>query len=357
MLRGKSPSSSASQSWWTTSRRASIAWCSGLPSRKHILRWASVLGLVCSLVPSASAQVAGEKPAVREPIRPRLVASIPVGRIRYYELEEHTRVERLFADSTRQSWERQVTSLLRLYAFTSRENATTDVACRIERLHYRFRHDTLTVEFDSQHPERTTRRIPDLEYASMLLGTEAEILFSSYGDIARVGGEQLEWLQNYLQSELSTDPSRRAAMLAAISPARWAALFDLHKGIVPGIRVREDSSWKRLTTLWLEAVEWSDTAHVHIAQTTDTTRILVGVLPHLQLVSSRVWLPDLPSSPVSPRNGSGHAQITVELAPQGRILRSELHAHTEYDAVPEGHGQPFRQTVQVTLRWRLVREE
>ncbi len=294
---------------------------------------------------------------MREPIRPRLLASIPVGRIRYYELQEHTRVERHFADGTTRSWERRTSSVLRFYAFTSREHDMTEVACRIEELRYELRGDTVHITFDSRHPETLRQRHPDLDYATMLLGTEAEILFSAYGDIARIGGEQLEWLRQYLREELGRDSLQLSAKLAAVSNARWAAVFDLHKGIVPGTRVREDSTWHRLTTLWLEGAEWRDTAHIHIAQTTDTTRVLVGVLPALSLASPSAWLPDMPTAPVALSNGTGHAQITVELAPRGLILRSELHAHTEFNAVPQGRGTPFRQTTQVTFTWRFLREE
>lgn len=350
MLNEKLPSSLALPSWWTTRGELPI----GL--------WKTLVAL-CSALWLASgawnlqAQTAGEPPTVREPLRPRLLVSFPVGRIRYYELSESTRVERHLPDGTIQSWHRQARYLLRFYAFTEQENQMTAVACRIERLSYRFQQDTLTIAFDSDHPERLSRRVPDVEFVNMLLGTEPEILISPYGDIARIDGEQLQWLRDYVHSELGSDTLRLASRLAAISDARWAALFDLHKGIVPGIRVREDSSWKRLVTLWIEGVEWRDTAHIHIAQTGDTSRVIVGVLPALRTVSTTAWLPDIPRTPVQVDHASGHAQIAVELASGGLITRSELHAHTEYDALPRGGATPFRQTVQVTLSWRFVREE
>ncbi len=304
-----------------------------------------------------NAQIAGEQPGKQEALRPRLFASIPVGRVRYYELHEHSRIHRLFPDSTRQSLERNVRYQLRLYAFTSREHGMTEVACRVEELQYHLRADTLLVTFNSQHPEHLERRIPDLDYLSSVLGTEPEILFSPYGDIARIGGEQLEWLREYIRSEMGKDTNLAAARLSAISDARWTVLFDLHKGIVPGTRIREDSTWHRLVHLWIEGTEWRDTAHIHIAQTTDTTRILVGVLPKLTPTTSRVWLPDRFPTAANLSNGQGHAQITVELAPRGLILRSELHAYTESDISPIGPTMPFRQTTQVTLTWRFIREE
>ncbi|MCS6966499.1 MAG: hypothetical protein NZ473_07010 [Candidatus Kapabacteria bacterium] len=303
------------------------------------------------------AQVTGERPEVREPVRPRLVSYIPVGRTRYYELQEHVRVQHDLPDGTVRRWERHATYLLRFYAFTSREHDMTEISCRVEDLRYRFQQDTAVLEFESRHPEKLRRRLPDLDYVSMVVGTEAEILFSSYGDIARIGGEQLEWLREHLRTETSSGSVELAAKLAAISDARLKALFDLHKGIVPGVRVREDSIWQRLLNLWIEGVEWRDTAHIHIAQTTDTTRILVGVLPALSPESQTVWPPDLPQTPVVVHSGTGHAQLTVELAPRGLISRSELHAHTEYTGLPSGAQSPFRRITQVSMIWHFVREE
>ncbi len=303
------------------------------------------------------AQIAGEPPAVREPIRPRLLASFAVGHIRYYELSESTRVERRFPDGTVRRWERQGRYLLRFYPFTERDNDMVEVACRVEELRYRIRQDTAQFEFDSRFPERLSARIPDREFMSLLLGTEVEILLSPYGDIADIRGEQLQWLRDFIHQQVGRDTVLLASNLAAISNARWAALFDLHKGILPGIRIREDSTWKRLITLWIEGVEWRDTATIHIARTTDTSRVVVGVLPALQSSSSRAWLPDMPRTPLQIADARGHAQIAVELAPRGLLLHCELHAHTEYDAIPLGDGAPFRQTVQVTLSWRFLREE
>jgi len=319
--------------------------------------WLALWLLLPSCPLQLHAQIAGESPAVREPLRPRLLASFPVGRIRYYELSESTRVERHLPDGTLQRWQRQARYLLRFYAFTERDNQMTEVACRVERLTYRLQQDTLTVAFDSEHPEQLSRRIPDVEFTSMLLGTEPEILFSPYGDIARIGGEQLQWLRDYLRNELGTDTLLLASKLAAVSDARWAALFDMHKGIIPGTRIREDSTWQRLVTLWIEGVEWRDTAHIHIARPGDTSRLIVGVLPALQSVSATAWLPDMPRTPVQIDHATGHAQIAVELAPRGLITSSELHAHTEYTATPLRGSTPFRQTVQVTFSWRFLREE
>lgn len=322
--------------------------------RLHAL---SLLGLLLGCATSPlSAQIAGESPAVREPIRPRLLASIPVGRIRYYELQEQTRITRQLPDGTTQTVEREVTSVLRFYAFTAREHGMTELACRVEELTYRFRHDTVSVTFSSRQPERLPRRLPDLEFVSSVLGTELEILLSPYGDIARIGGEQLEWLRKYLRSQVGSDSLRLAARLSAISEARWASLFDLHKGIVPGTRMREDSTWHRLVTLWIEGAQWRDTAHTHIAKTSDTTRTLVGVLPALRPRDSTVWLPDLFPTPATLTHGRGHAQITVELAPHGLTLSSTLHAYTEAELAPANR-VPFRQTTQVTYTWRFLREE
>ncbi len=320
------------------------------------LRVVFLLGLLFGCAtPPLSAQIAGEQPAVREPIRPRLLATIPVGRIRYYELHEQSRIDRHFPDSTTQTFEREVTYTLRLYAFTSRDNGMTELACRVDELTYRFRQDTVQLTFSSRNPLHH-RRLPDLDFVSTVLGTELEILLSPYGDIARIGGEQLDWLRDYLRGQLETDPPRLAAWLSAVSDARWASLFDLHKGVIPGTRVREDSSWQRLVTLWIEGAQWRDTAHVHIARTTDTTRVLVGVLPALAPLNSTVWLPDLFPTPATLIHGRGHAQITVELAPRGLILNSMLHAYTDAE-LTGATGAPFRQTTQVTLTWRFLREE
>lgn len=335
--------------------RAFFPWCQGVKLLCSGIFWS--VWTACWWATPSTAQVAGEPPAVREPVRPRLLASIPVGRIRYWELREQTRGRLSFADGSTKEWQREVTYLLRLYAFSSREHDMTDVACRVEGLQYRFQQDTVVVEFDSQAPEKLRRRHPDLEYISAVLAAELEILFSSYGDIAHIRGEQLEWLRSYLRDELGEKSPELPAKLAAVSDGRWALLFDLHKGIVPGIRVREDSTWQRVVTLWLEGIEWRDTARVLISQTTDTTRILVGVLPALVPLSSTAWLPNAGPSPVTISEGRGHAQITVELAPRGLILRSQLHAHTEYTATPTGGSPPFRQTVQTMLTWRFVREE
>jgi hypothetical protein len=310
-----------------------------------------------ALMPPLWAQVRGESvPSVREPLRPRLLATVPVGRVRLYELEERLQARQLFPDGKERQWQRTVRYRLRLYAFSAREGDMTDLACRVESIRYEFQQDTLREVFSSEELQRAAvrkPRTPDLDDILAVMGTEIELTLSPYGDVARIGGEGLEWLREYIAGELAHDAQRRSRLLERVADARWQALFDLHGGIVPGIRVREDSTWTRLLTLWVEGLRWTDTARIRLAAAGDTSRLIQARLEQLVPERGQHWLFGFPE-PLTVLGGSGTAQWEVELLPQGLIRRSHLRANLELEL---GDSTPFRQFYTVERQWRFLGEQ
>ncbi len=305
------------------------------------------------------AQVRGESvPSVREPLRPRLLATVPVGRVRFYELEERLQARQLRPDGGEERrWDRTVRYRLRLYAFSSREGDMTELACRVESIHYEFQQDTLREVFSSEELQRAAamqkRRTPGLDDILAVMGTEIELTLSPYGDVARIGGESLEWLREYITGELAHDAKRRLRLLERVADARWQALFDLHGGIVPGVRVREDSTWTRLLTLWVEGLRWTDTARIRIAAAGDTSRLIQAQLERLVPELGQHSLFGFPE-PLTVLGGSGTAQWEVELLPQGLIRRSHLRANLELEL---SDSAPFRQFYTLERQWRFLGEQ
>jgi len=173
---------------------------------------------------------------------------IPVSVFNKFRLTENTKVKRVYSDSNVVEYDRNYTYYYHLRAISFPEDGYQKVYASFDSCEYNFNSGKKMVRFISQDDEA----VPPLNERDFLLfiqplGKTFEALYSNYGQVAKIQGDDLNEKRDQIKNDIKKydNPERLEAILAKLSDLELVKLIDPIKNLLPSFSVDFDTTWNR----------------------------------------------------------------------------------------------------------------
>jgi hypothetical protein len=214
--------------------------------------------LLFAVLTCFSQAVAQEKGSSTKPTPPReyrLQSLYRPGIAQLYIADIRDTVVRTHGASTSKSYTRYVRLFMTLRCIESSDNISK-VLANVDSLMYEFTADDKMVTYDSQK-DIAPKNFLDLNNYLGILNRTAEITYNPYGEVKAVGGDNLEWIRDYLSENLADIDSVTSTIWnQSVSDFGVLHIADLQKRVVPGRRIAVDSSWRHAYALRCDNIEF-----------------------------------------------------------------------------------------------------
>ncbi|MCX7929949.1 MAG: hypothetical protein N2663_04445 [Chlorobi bacterium] len=282
-----------------------------------------------------------------------LLLRFPVDRLFDYVLTDTTTVRRIYSDSSTVEYTRAVTYYLSLEAIESPRDGFTSVQVTIDSLTYSFSSggSVLTYKPGDQMP----LQFPDFVATVVPLNRQFQMYYSPYWDVAKVEGEMLDWLRDYIAKGAGDVPGfdslQQFIWLRNISLPVLAHYADPQKGALPNGRVTLDSVWQKPFAILADGIQLRQSdAKTRIVEQRGPIVVLQTQCDSLRPTLERLKLYNIQRF-VEIIGGHGTCTHTIELHKAGFIesARTALHAEVQCRV----RNETFTQRIQSRYHWRL----
>jgi len=291
----------------------------------------------------------------KDTIEYKVAVKYPTKVYHYYKMTEETSVWRQYSDSSVKEYKRQYTMFFTLFPPDPPDDGFVKVSVTFDSLRYKFyEQDKLLYEFDSQSEVMPKSSFFDMTVTTIPNGRSCDFVYSPYGEIAQYGGEDIDWLTDYVlvKGKNVLDTLNKFVWMQGISLDHMAYLADLQKQIFPVKNMKIDSLWTSDFSIELDGINFYDTATVKITDYSLGVFTLEAVVKNLQPINKQARLYGIKSKLADIDAGRGRGSYKVQVSPRGAVSLAEAEFHAE--VVPRINKERFKQKIHTKIKWELV---
>lgn len=279
--------------------------------------------------------------------------SYPTGIYNVYKFTEITNVQRKYSDSSVKEYERELTYFINHFYSDLPQNGFNKVQVTIDSMYYKFTEGDAVFEFDSRLEDIPNINFQDLTVAAVSLGKSFFMTYSPYGDLAKLEGEDLDWLRNYVlvNGKDALDTLKKFFWLRGVSESHLAFISDLQKKVIPSGRVRGDSVWTTEIFLETDGIDVFDELKSELVSYNAGIYTISGKSDNLRLNAVQAQLYPI-NQLVDLDTCRGTVKYEVQIAPRGVI--KEVNSEIDAEVVARIKKEQFYQRSKTKLKWELI---
>ena len=252
-----------------------------------------------------------------------------------YIFSEETKIVRTFSDDTKIEYKRNVVYYLTLIQNSLPTDGFTRLKVTVDSLEYQFFENGIKkYAFNSQDDNS----VPPLKSNDFLnymipLGREFDMLYSSYREVANVEGEMLQETLDHLNHPERgiQDPTQSYLWNRFLGKNYLSFIGDVQKNLIPPERVFLDSAWLRPVDVFVNGIQFSDTAFIVLKSFSpreyELEAFLDSLVANTDLVSM-YGVEDL----LTPTEAKGSGKINMNVSARGQVQSAQLDVSTEVKA-------------------------
>lgn len=280
----------------------------------------------------------------------RLQALYRAGVAQNYEFVENTTVERTFSEGTQKTFERKVTYYMTLRCVESSDGIAT-IVVNADSLIYAFSGEGKSVDYNSQI-DISPKDFPDLSNYIGPLNRSYEIVVTPYGEVTKVQGDQIEFWRDYLeQNAADLDSVPYLIWTQSLAKENLIHIGDLQKRVIPGLRMRVDSSWKHNYMLRADGVYYDGKVTSRFAAFNGG---LYEIITKDSIPARRMQNIYTVGIPYVTTVLEGHALVDSKLILSASGTIDELSTTVRSDILVAVHAEKIKQRATTTLNWKLT---
>ena len=270
-----------------------------------------------------------------------------------YRFTETTKVKRVFEDSTVNEYDKTVTYWFNVFVpGPVDDNGFLLVEVKTDSMEYRLSSKELnvyyrTTDYDMDMP----LNYMDFFTSYVQYGQTFNMLYSPYGDVSKIDGDQLE--SEKMQYAKTHDEIKRNQILYSLSNDRLKFSFDVPKGVYPPFEVTKDTSWNSESEFFICNVPFSGDLNNTFKGFSNNEYHISTKMDSLTLNNpmENVILPDLDKNCVI-TSGVATGVMNIDLHTSGNVKYSRA----KIKALLTGKvgNFKFNQLVETTYTWDLI---
>ena len=312
------------------------------------------LALIANLAINAYAQPqANDNPA--KDIAIKLGIKYMVGVYNSYKFIETTEVWRQYKDSSVKHYKRDINYYFLQFAKDPPEDGFQSVNVSMDTLVYKFTDENESVEFDSRGAKFKPVTFADCIAQSAALGKSFNMIYSPYGEVAKIESEDFNWLREYIETNMkSKDSLKKFNWLDGISNERVKHITNIYKFRTPFYPVKKDSLWKSPFEIQMDGVTFFDSADVKLSDFNGGSNTVSATIKKLTNSSKDAYFYGISQIAQVDSVVSGKGTYFYTLNPNSSIE----HAEADFQVDFKGHAanQPFTEKVKSKIFWILLRQ-
>lgn len=322
----------------------------------NLLALILILGVSSSFAQSGSAEKSGEGSSVLPPSY--ILKGIFRATVYYsYVLSDTTIVTRIYADSSSQNFTRIVKYFLTITQPDLPEKGFSKVDVNIDSIHYKFIEGNKTYTFSSlDNFDPKIFYFDDFKTISIPMSKEFTLVYSPYGEVAKIEGERLDYFRNYIKNTLkeSNDSVLIYNWTDGLSDERLKSIGDVFKLIYPSNPVYQDSLWNSPFFIQLEGLNFIDTVAIKVIGSEGKNYILEGNFRTPLLIPKKVKFYGLNNLTWDIKMKGAKGNFVQKLTSAGAV--QDFTINFDFSIVVGTTQKVFEQTTQKKIHWELVKQ-
>lgn len=274
-----------------------------------------------------------------------------------YILTDTTKVSRVYNDSSTLKYDRITKYFLTIIQPDNPENEFTKIDVSVDSMHYYFIDGNERYEFTSI--ERAASKVlnfEDFKAINIPMSRNFTIVYSPYGEVAKVEGEQITFDRNYI-AEIS---SKTTDSILIHNWTDWLSDFPLQhignifKIIYPKLPVYKDSIWKTTMDIRIENSNITDTIEAKVTGFYNNLYTIEGKFSRYFTHPKKIKFYKIPNLSLKTEITEHNGTFTQNLTSTGVVKFVEIQSNLTRNV--------FEQTLICTenilshLKWELVNQ-
>lgn len=283
---------------------------------------------------------------------------IPPQTIRHvYKMHDSTVVTRIFSDNSTKKYTREVSYYFNFVMPNPPKDGFMTFEVSIDSLKYKFTEGEAVFEFDSQADNPGALTFEDLVTTIVPLGNEFNLTYSPYGEVAKIDGERLDFLIDYIKQQKNNPMSDAIINFSweeGISLDRLKFLADVKKILLPAEPIQIDSIWKTPIDLQLDYINFFDTLSTKITKFKDGFFHITGVSKNIRAKNKPAKLYGIKTQLIEVADTKGEGSFELILHSRGFVSKAEANYNLEIGSYIKK--EYFKQKIETKTTWELLKQ-
>ncbi|MGC8748061.1 MAG: hypothetical protein ACP5RR_04155 [Candidatus Kapaibacteriota bacterium] len=306
------------------------------------------------LITSAFSQEKGAIGEAKLPPAYSLKAKFKVQVYYNYVLSDTTIAKRIYSDSTIREYTRIVNYYLTLYQPDSPKEGFSKVEISIDSLRYKFIEGNKVIEFTNiETAQPSVFKFDDFQTYSIPMSMQFDIIYSPYGEVAKIEGERLIEKRNYVEQLKSTIPDSiwYYNWKDGLSDQRLKQIGDVIKITYPINPVYRDSLWSSPIELQIDGLQIIDTAELKAVGFMNNKYSIIGKFKNPHSIWEKTKFYDVKSISLPYKVTNAYGDLAQTLSATGLVHDFDIRLNLTLEV---GNPTIFSEHLKKILHWEMV---
>jgi hypothetical protein len=300
-------------------------------------------------------QEKGAAPETKLPPAYMLKANFKLQVYYNYVLSDTTIVKRVYADSSQREFKRIVNYYLTIMQPDAPKDGFSKVEVSIDSINYKFFDGNKVYEFsDIETANPSVFKFDDFQTYSVPMSMQYDIIYSPYGEVAKIEGERLEEKRNYVEQLKTSIPDSiwYYNWKDGLSDARLKQIGDVIKILYPINPVYRDSIWYSPIELQIDGLNIVDTVELKATGFMNNKYSIVGRFVKPSTIWKNTKFYDIKSLSLPYKIINSKGNIKQTLSATGVVHEFEINLNLTLEV---GNPFVFKENIEKHLRWEMVK--
>ncbi|MFH1049889.1 MAG: hypothetical protein V1779_03040 [bacterium] len=266
---------------------------------------------------------------------------------------EVTNIHRILPDQSTKDYSREITYYLTLKVPSSAEGGFQTLVVTVDSLAYKFKEGETVFEFNTMDMQGNALRFKDLNSKTVPIGREFEMIYSPYGEVAKIQGADIDETLDYVREkgEGYLSDVEMYIWVNGLSKEHLAYLADMKKIILPQEKVAKDSLWYSPISLELNGYSFNDTLAFRIVNYNAGAYTLEGESLNILPLNKDSFTYNI-SGLVKVTGVTGEGKAKMQLKATGRV--ESLETDYNVNAKIQVGEQYVIEQIKSNIKWELI---
>ncbi|MGQ9819710.1 MAG: hypothetical protein ACUVQ1_07295 [Candidatus Kapaibacteriales bacterium] len=274
-----------------------------------------------------------------------------------YILTDTTKVSRVYADSSVVNYERITKYFLTIIQPDNPENGFTKIDVSVDSMHYYFNDGIERYDFTSiERAIPKVLKFEDFKAISIPMSRNFTIVYSPYGEVAKVEGEQITFDRNYIAeiANKTTDTILIHNWTDWLSDFTLQHIGNIFKIIYPKLPVHKDSIWETTMNIRIENLNITDTIKAKVIRFFNNLYTIEGKISGYFIHPKKIKFYKIPNLSLQIEVTDYSGTFAQDLTPTGVVKFVEIQSHLSRNVFEQT--LIFTEKILTHYKWELVNQ-